>query len=141
MINDVINKLLNNYGIDITREIKDLLEKSNIKASGDLIKSINYSIKKDNNGYKLLIEYNDYGDFIISGRKPNSTPPPISPIKKWAKLKGIPETAAYPIAKSIGKKGIKPFNFIAPFFQNIREFERQLGEEAALEIERILTTS
>jgi hypothetical protein len=139
MINDAINKTLENYGIDITSEIKDILEKSNVKASGDLINSINYKIEKDSKGYSLVIEFNDYGDFVLKGRKPNSTPPPIAPIIKWTKLKGLDEKLAYPIAKGIGKNGIKPFDFLFPFFNKLNRFSRELENNVALEIETILT--
>jgi len=60
--------------------------------------------------YTLLVLAEDYFIYVDQGRKPNSTPPPVAPIKKWCNQKGIDESLAYAIAKSIGKKGIPATN-------------------------------
>ena len=60
--------------------------------------------------YTLQIFAEDYFVYVDKGRKPNSTPPPVEPIKEWCKQKGINENVAYAIAKSIGKKGIPATN-------------------------------
>jgi len=138
-LNSKIVEVLNKYGIDITTDIKQVLERSNVRASGDLINSIDYKILQRDGEYRLVISYLDYGEFVLSGRKPNSKPPPYTPIIRWTKLKGLPQSAAYPIAKSIGKKGIKPFNFLFPFFSKQNQIERFLEQEVGLEIEKQIT--
>ena len=42
------------------------------------------------------------------GRRPNQKPPPISEIKEWCRIRGIPENKAYIISKNIGKNGTPP---------------------------------
>ena len=42
------------------------------------------------------------------GRRPNQKPPPISEIKEWCRIRGIPENKAYVIARDIGKNGTPP---------------------------------
>lgn len=53
-----------------------------------------------------------YALVMHEGRMPGSTPPPIEAIKAWARRKGIDENLAYPIARSIGKKGTKPLKYL-----------------------------
>ena len=38
----------------------------------------------------------------------------------WCRLKGIPESAAFPIAKKIGEKGYKGINFTKPYYDDIK---------------------
>jgi len=130
---------LTQRGLYITADIKNVLRDNNAIASGDLYNSVNFIVKKVGDEYKLVISYLDYGEFVLKGRKAGSKPPPISPIIRWTKLKGIPTTAAYPIAKSIGEKGIKPLNFLFPFYSKINQIERQLESDVAFEIEKMIT--
>ena len=103
---------LDRFGDEITSDIKEVLRINNAIASGNLEKSITYKIVEKEGEYRLVISYANYGEYVLRGRKPNSKPPPYAPIIRWTKFKGLPKEAAYPIAKSIGKKGIKPLNFL-----------------------------
>ncbi len=67
----------------------------------------------------------DYWKFFDKGRKPGKMPP-ISPIEKWVKNKGI-DVSAWAIAKSIAKKGTKGTNI---FTDNIDRFEKELEKSA-----------
>lgn len=138
-LNKRILDFLNQRGLDITSEIKDVLQKNQVIASGDLYNSVNFRVNKVGEDYKLVITYLDYGEFVLKGRRAGSKPPPIQPIQKWCKIKGIPIEAAYPIAKEIGRRGIKPLNFLFPFYNKINQIERQLESDVALEIERMIT--
>jgi len=138
-IESKILDVLNKYGVEITSDIQNILQNNNAIASGDLYRSIDYKIVQKKGEYKLVISYADYGEFVLKGRRPGAKPPPFAPIMKWCQFKGIPKEAAYPIAKSIGKKGIKPLNFIFPFFSKQNQIERFLEQNVALEIERIIT--
>lgn len=62
---------------------------------------------------KIDIEDNSFkvtGDpayhFFLNGRKPGKRPP-IKSLATWAKKKGIPKKALFPIAKKIGEQGLK----------------------------------
>jgi hypothetical protein len=92
--------------------------------------------------YKLRVRYNKptidftvkgqagkYADVIEFGRKPNSKMPPVSAIEQWIKLKPLKlrnrqgefikstqsaiKSAAFNIARSIGKNGIVGINYYA----------------------------
>ena len=65
------------------------------------------------------IEMEDYGLVVNFGRRNNVKRPPMNVIEQWIQQKGItPEdgisrqSLAYLIARSIGRKGIAPTNFI-----------------------------
>jgi hypothetical protein len=67
----------------------------------------------------------DYFKYVDEGRKPNSKQPPIKPIQSWVTHKGIrfnnmsSKQTAFIIARSIGKKGIKPLNAKQKLYSNL----------------------
>ena len=68
-------------------------------ATGKLIRSLQFISAKSDNGFEYL-------KVVDGGRKPGKYAP-IRALKKWAKVKGIPENAAYAINKKIFKEGIR----------------------------------
>jgi len=130
---------LDKFGEEITSDIKEVLRINGAIASGNLEKSIDYKIVEREGEYKLVITYLDYGEYVLKGRRAGAKPPPYAPIIRWTQFKGIPKSAAYPIAKSIGKKGIKPLNFLFPFYSKQNQIERFLEQDVALEIEKEIT--
>lgn len=96
-----------------------------------LMKSFDPEVKTTAMGtsYTLLMWAEDYFIYVDKGRKPNSTPPPVAPIKEWCIQKGIDEGLAYYIAKNIGINGIPATNIsermMKKVFSNIawRKFE------------------
>ena len=109
---DIIDdSLAKEFGKDYIRIILALLKKNGKVASGALINSLVPRIQSTANDLKVFIEANDYLKFVDEGRK-KGTYPPIQVISKWASIKGIPQRAVFPIARSIFKKGIKPTNVI-----------------------------
>ena len=48
-----------------------------------------------------------YAPYMHFGRKVPSKMPPLAPLKLWAKRHGMPESAAWPIAKKIAERGYK----------------------------------
>lgn len=60
------------------------------------------------------------------GRRPGAMPP-VEPIRRWAKRKGIDEDAAFAIAKKIAREGTPPAPFLFPAFEEERpRFLRRL---------------
>ncbi len=115
----VDDKIIKLFGSDYIKILTALLKKYDKKATGALINSLDYRLQKTANDIKIIIEANDYIKFVDEGRKRGSYPP-IQAISKWAKVKGIPQSAVFPIAKKIFKFGIKPTNVIQ---QTTKEFE------------------
>ena len=97
---------------DIITVLKNELDTRGMNASGKLKQSIEYSI-----GDKfLVVSMNHYGSFLDTGTKYKSMTNKEKVkmagwfswyhIRPWAKLKGIDEKYAWPIAYSIIDKGI-----------------------------------
>jgi len=122
------------------------LRDSGKSVSGRTEKSIVASSpKKDSHGYwKTLVGPKaKHAVYIIKGRRPNSRMPPVSAILKWIRARGIiprqegnrkisQKSLAWAIAKSIAKKGIKPFPFMTASFIELRDqLKRQIKTDLA----------
>jgi hypothetical protein len=46
--------------------------------------------------------------FVERGRRAGAAMPPIAPIRAWAIRHGMPASAAWPIARNIARRGIRP---------------------------------
>lgn len=100
-------QFLNDYGLEVISRLIAKLRSSDKVASGRLINSLKEEVVENINILSLQIKGEDYFQNIVDGRKPGSFPP-IGPLKQWARVKGIPASAVFPIARSIYKFGIKP---------------------------------
>jgi HK97 gp10 family phage protein len=56
-----------------------------------------------------------YAPFVEFGTRPHF--PPLDAIREWCRLKGIPESAAFPIAKKIAERGTEAQPFMYPALQ------------------------
>lgn len=100
-------------------------------AAGTLYNSVLYNVNKQTG--EIQFYYAEEGEFVESGRRPNSRFPPIKAIAKWAKQKGIPQfrdkkgryisndARTFLLSRSIAIKGIKKF----PFFTDAIELATQ----------------
>jgi hypothetical protein len=106
----------------IVKRAKANLRRKKKIASGALYESIKYKINRQTETF--YFEYDAYGQFVESGRKPypnriygrgrgggSGKSKFIENLEKWAKLKGI-KASPFAIANSINKKGIKAVPFI-----------------------------
>jgi hypothetical protein len=101
---------------------KNNLVRAHKVATGSLGNSISYAINLQTGAIEF--SYDEYGEFVEKGRRPGKMPP-IGPIQKWAKVKGLKgrdkktgrfitdKSLAWAIATSIKRDGIRAF----PFFQ------------------------
>lgn len=116
-------KTLEKAGQLIVAEMRATLKKKGINATGTLSDSISWTIKDTNDGLKLLIGMEQYGQAVDGGRgrsKSGGSKQTWRPkIIQWMKAKRIQpkagvsmETAAFLITRSINRKGYKPEPFI-----------------------------
>ena len=140
---DRLKEALHVFGQEYIDAIDGILRKEDKIASGDLIKSLKPRVIKTGFGtsYTLKIIAEEYLKYVDEGRRAGSKAPPIEPIRKWAKLKGLPEGLAFPIAKSIGIKGIKPTNVIQRAFDKVFKdiSYRELEEGATNWVDDLIT--
>ena len=99
---------LNKFGKKTVADIAAQLKRLKADSSGRLIRSLNYKLKEGIDEMNVNFEALDYFNNIEDGRKAGSKMPPPDSLTQWLKTKGIPESAKFAIAKSIGKFGIKP---------------------------------
>jgi len=129
--------VFDDWGIIITEGIVKLLSKKRKNASHKLSNSVDYDVNIDEKeGIFFKVFYEEYGEYVLSGRKRGSKQPPIDKIVMWIRQKKIPvktsvgkptgkvkklskygkeKSLAFAIAKNISKFGIKPFNFLLPY--------------------------
>jgi hypothetical protein len=106
------DKNLKEFGNDYIKELTLALKRAGKRSSGKLISSLDYKVKEEGKTILLLLEANDYLTNVDEGRRKGKYPP-IKEIAKWARVKGIPQSAVFPIARKIYRFGIKPTNVIA----------------------------
>lgn len=86
------------------------------KASGSLARSIKVRRPRTltgqfDLGYQVVAEA-PHALYVHEGRRAGARMPPAEPIRRWARLKGIPEERVFIIRRSIGRKGIKARPFL-----------------------------
>lgn len=105
-------RVLETYGEETLQSMRNILSNANKIASGNLISSLSYQITYNGSNLDIEFQMPEYGEFVDKGRKAGKQPP-ISNIKQWLATRGIPQQAAFPIARKIGREGIKA----TPFFE------------------------
>lgn len=119
-IKPISNKIAKEFGKDYIKILTKYLIRFRKSNTGRLIKSLRSNVVRTTNDLKIVIEGEEYLNYVDRGRRPGKYPP-LREISKWAQVKGISQKAVYPIARSIFKFGIKPTNVIQ---LSNNEFER-----------------
>ena len=137
--NREIEKIFQKYGRTAIRDMISILRTAGKDASGTLINSFAFELKKtDTDNWEMIFTYADYGKYVDKGRRPGTKPPPISKLKEWLRIKGLPESAAFPIAKKIGRFGIKATPFLFKITEDqdqlIEALEKQLSRDVILDV-------
>lgn len=132
-----VYKVMKDFGTVTVREMKKKLKASGKVASGDLYNSINYQIVDNGDTLSLAFAMEDYGQYVNEGRKPGKFPP-LNAIKKWLKIKGIDEDAAFPIAKHIEREGIEPTYFMLISNTKYKNYQNKLEKAYAKDQEAII---
>jgi hypothetical protein len=146
MIDPTIYKALQQWALQVVQLAKANLRGADRFATGTLYDSISYKITPDGD---VDFFYEDYGDYVESGRKPGSRMPPVGPIMQWATAKRLPqfrdkkgrfisnESRGWLIARAIGRDGFRPVKFFSDAFDiAIEEYPVTVIEDSiAKEIE------
>ena len=86
------------------------------KGTSKLKNSLKVNVVLNSDNIEVSFNANDYAKNVNEGRRPGKQPP-LNVIEKWCNEKGINKKFAFPIAKKIGDKGIKPTNFLDPIYK------------------------
>lgn len=119
--------------------------RTNAVATGALERSIAYTIVDGTATYTVEFTMADHGVYVDRGRRPGRFPP-LEAIREWARIKGIPESAAFPIARRIAEEGIAARPFFSSTVEETRpqfleELEAAYAEDLAALIARKLNAS
>lgn len=109
---DNARRLLDEWGADLVADVLAALASGNNVASGRLYGSLRHEVRESIDELAVAVVEEDYGKFLDKGRRPGKQPP-LDRIREWCRLRGIPERAAYPIARKIGRFGTRPTNYFS----------------------------
>lgn len=112
-----ISKIVMEFSKDIMDIVRVVME-SNIDS--DSYKNLQVIAKNDGDLVFDII-LNDYLEFIESGRRKGADMPPVEPIIRWARSKGIPtdNSTIFLIRRAISRDGIAPRPFMATVMEQI----------------------
>lgn len=135
-----IGKIVMEFSKDLMQLVRMVMESNvginqkvgrNTLTSSQIYKTL--SVKATNDGDLIFdIVLNDYIQFIESGRRKGAKFPPVEPIVRWARSKGIPtdNSTIFLIRRAISRDGIKPRPIMQYVFEEIdREWDEQLADE------------
>jgi len=136
---------LNALGEDYVEKIGRILKDENKVASGNLLRSLGWEVLPEVDKLILNLYSDFYLEYVAKGRRAGAKPPPYRALIPWIQRRGIvfqgksQKTTAIIIAKSIGKKGIKPVSQITDTLRNIfRNKEDFIAKAAREDIEDIV---
>lgn len=129
-----ISKIIMEFSKDIMALVRMVMESNvginskvgvNTLVNSNIYKTL--SVKATNDGDLVFdIILNDYLVFIENGRRKGAKMPPVEPIVRWCKQKGIPtdNSTIYLIRRAISRDGIKARPFMAHVMEELdREWD------------------
>ena len=135
-----IGKIVMEFSKDLMQLVRMVMESNvginqkvgrNTLTSSQIYKTL--SVKATNDGDLIFdIVLNDYIQFIESGRRKGAKFPPVEPIVRWARSRGIPtdNSTIFLIRRAISRDGIKPRPIMQYVFEEVdREWNEQLADE------------
>lgn len=139
-----LKKTFDELGQDLVRVLVKNLLAADKKATGNLIKSIDYRLveKADKVIVELLAA--DYLSNVDEGRRKGAKQPPTKALDKWIIARGIAprdkkgrfiprKSVKFLIARSISRNGIKPTNVIKKTIDEVYNKKQVLIQKAAIE--------
>ena len=112
----------------------------NTLTDSDLYNQLTLNARHDGDlVFDLMV--NDYIKYIESGRRAGAKFPPVEPIVKWAKKKGLPtdNSTIYLIRRAISRDGISPRPIMEYVFKEMDKYwDERWADELFAEITSIL---
>ena len=135
-----IGKIVMEFSKDLMQLVRMVMESNvginqkvgrNTLTSSQIYKTL--SVRATNDGDLIFdIVLNDYITFIESGRRKGAKFPPVEPIVRWARSKGIPtdNSTIFLIRRAISRDGIKPRPIMQYVFEEVdKEWNDGLADE------------
>lgn len=124
-----IGKIVMEFSKDLMQLVRMVMESNvginqkvgrNTLTSSQIYKTL--SVKATNDGDLIFdIVLNDYIQFIESGRRKGAKFPPVEPIVRWARSRGIPtdNSTIFLIRRAISRDGVKARPILQYVFEEI----------------------
>ena len=122
-------RVMYEFGKDIAKIVRMVLESNvgiNYKSGKNTLKDsqiYNELVVMSTNDGDLVFDIvlNDYITFIENGRRKGAKMPPIEPIERWCKQRGLPtdNNTLWAIRKAISRDGIAPRPIMAHVFEEL----------------------
>lgn len=117
-----LQEALFKVGNNVISDARAILKQQGHLATKELYNSMKAVVVED----ELSFELTDYAKYVDQGRKKGKYAP-VDAIKKWCKVKGIDEAAAYLINRKIYLEGIDASNFFTDSYEkNMANLDDQL---------------
>ena len=133
-----IQTILNQGGQTYIKELAKTMRKNGQVVSGETLSKVRYTVQ----GGKLTVFAPRYSGVLVGGRKPGAMPP-VAPLIKWFKRKGLDgkqaTSAAWGLAKIIQKKGTQLYRGADPRFTKPTDTFTEPIEPTLKEIKKDLT--
>jgi hypothetical protein len=142
---EALKEAMEKYGEALVLEIVQQLKDADKDATGALARSIDYELIETLDSIAIAITGEKYLGVVDGGRRRGAKPPPSGAILKWMSVRGIKgrdkksgkfikqKSAAFLIARAIGKNGIKPTFVIKKSLRKLKALQQKLLTEAAVE--------
>jgi hypothetical protein len=137
-LNSQLREILLMYGEELVAELTNQLHSAGKNGIADTIRA---HVTEAAGEVALQLYAADYFVFVDKGRRPGKQPP-LDAIEAFCQKVGIPVSAAFPIAQSIGKIGIPPTNVLSKSLQALganrpgREIAKAIRESVHEKIEK-----
>jgi hypothetical protein len=135
--NDGVNRILQNWGNELIKQLQNNLLKNKSNASSSLSQSITPQITQPATGYNLSIMMQDYWFYVENGRKPtqgggsgelykniyewiqNKRDLQVNVISKSPDRIAATKSLAYVITRKIHREGTKANPFVSPALKQV----------------------
>lgn len=133
-----VSKIISFLTKDILTLARNVLESNNMVnpkvgintlRDSDLYKNLQV---QGNNDFIFSMMFGDYVQYIESGRRKGAPFPPVEPIVRWARKRGIPtdNSTIYLIRRAISRDGIKPRPILDYIFSEMDDmWDNQWGDK------------
>lgn len=141
--NKQLKETLNEVGIDLVKTLVKNLLAADKKATGQLIRSIDYKVVEKAQSVMVELIAADYLTIVDEGRRPGKQPP-TKALDKWVIARGIAprdkkgrfiprESVKFLIARSIGRNGIRPTGVLQKTIDEVYAKKQKVLELAAID--------
>ena len=125
----MLTRVMYEFGKDIASLVRMVMDSNagvnqkvgrNTLSDSDIYRTL--SVRATNDGDLVMdIVLNDYIQYIESGRRKGAKFPPVEPIVRWCKEKGIPSdnSTIFLIRRAIARDGIAPRPIMAKVFDEL----------------------